>query len=146
VFDAEEIAELSAVCEPPALVASWSAEADESASWSVSALWKSACTCPEPPHPAPQYDELSWDCSASWLVSASLYAEDVAVLSAVCEPPALVASWSASAEEYASWSVLAYWLRSCACPEPPQPASQLSLLDWSWSASWLVSASFYADE
>ena len=68
------------------------------------------------------------------------------MLLAVCEPPALVASWSASAEESASWSVLACWLSNWAWPEPPHPAPQLSLLDWVWSASWFGSSVFDAEE
>ena len=74
------------------------------------AVWYRACACPEPPHPAPQLSLLDWVWSASWLVSASLYADESAVFVAVWSPPALVAFWSAVADESASWSVLASWL------------------------------------
>jgi len=59
---------------------------------------------------------------------------------------AFVASCLALAADSADWSVEAHWPRACACPEPPQPAPQLSLLDWDWSAPWVVSASLYAFE
>jgi len=38
----------------------------------------------------------------------------------------------AFAEESADCSVFAVWFDSCACPEPPQPAPQLLLLDCDW--------------
>jgi len=34
----------------------------------------------------------------------------------------------------------AYWVLSCAWPEPPHPAVQLELLDWDWSFDWDVDA------
>ena len=36
--------------------------------------------------------------------------------------------------------------RDWACPDPPQPARQLELLDCDWWADWLVEASFDAEE
>jgi hypothetical protein len=38
----------------------------------------------------------------------------------------------------------AYWVLSCAWPEPPQPAVQLPLDDWVWSLVWVVDASLDA--
>jgi hypothetical protein len=90
------------------LVASCSALAEESASWSVLAHCPAAWACPEPPQPAPQLSLLDWSWLASWLVSALLYADESALLVADCTEPALVAYWSASADESASWLVSAY--------------------------------------
>jgi hypothetical protein len=42
--------------------------------------------------------------------------------------------------------VEAVWSDACAWPEPPQPAAQLSLLDWVWDESWEVLASLLAEE
>ena len=82
---------------------------------------------------------------ASCVVSASFDASDVAELSrywsAELSPSsmyapvatgalALVPDCSAPASEDAYWSVEASWPSSCAWPEPPHPAKQLSLLDW----------------
>ncbi|HWI73880.1 MAG TPA: hypothetical protein VNT55_18105 [Baekduia sp.] len=91
-----------------------------------------------------------------------LDAEDVAALVLLCvaelfpavaEPPAtmtgtfaLTACWSAFAVESAVWLVEASWDDDCACPEPPQPATQLELLVWVWLAFWVVLAVLDADE
>ena len=54
--------------------------------------------------------------------------------------------WCASAFDDASWIVAAFWEASCACPEPPQPAARLELLDWLWLADCVVAAVFAADD
>ena len=140
----------------------WSAHAEESASWLVLAFWKSACAWPEPPQPTPQLSLLVCVWSASWLVSAEFEASELAELSRVwfaelsppeTSPPAietgtlaLTPFCLAPAFELASWSVVASCDRYWACPDPPQPARQLELLDCDWSADWSVVASFDAVE
>jgi hypothetical protein len=145
-FDASEEAVLYANWVSPALVAFCSASAEESASWLVSAHWPAAWAWPDPPQPAPQLLWLVWVWSVLWSVSAVLSAEELAPLTASCDPPTLSASCEASASEFASWSVVAHWPESWIWPEPPQPAPQLLLLSWDCSVLWSVLASFDADE
>jgi hypothetical protein len=128
------------------LVAYCEASASEFASWSVLAHWPAAWAWPEPPQPAPHSFELDWSWLGSWVVLAEFDADESALFSASWTAPALVALWSASADESASWLVSAHWPESWIWPEPPQPAPQLSLLLWVWSVLWSVSASFDASE
>jgi hypothetical protein len=89
--------------------------ASESAFCSVSESWLSSWHCSSPP---------SWDCDATWLVLASLLADESAELSAVCValPPRepLTASWLALASESAFCSVSESWLSVCVWLEPTQ--------------------------
>jgi hypothetical protein len=132
------------------------------ASCVVSALWSDDCAWPEPPQPTPQLELLVCDCGPFWVVSAELDASELAELLSVCVAELLPATTSppatmtgtfaltpfcvAVADESADWSVLAVWLLSCACPEPPQPAWQLLLLDWLWDELWSVDAVLDAEE
>jgi len=145
-----------------ALTPFWFASALDDASWIVAAFWETSCACPEPPHPAAQLELLDWCWPADWFVDAVFVADESAVLVLcwVAEleppdtlPPAIVTGtfaftpfWCASAFEDACWIVAAVWEASCACPEPPQPAAQLELLDWLWSADCVVAAVFAADD
>src|SRR5262249_41997364 len=130
----------------PAFVAFCSASAEELAAWSVLAHWPASWACPDPPQPVPQLSLLDCVWVGSWVVSALLDADESASLLAGWAAPALVAAWPASAVESAAWSVLAHWPAAWACPEPPQPAPQLSLLLWLWSVLWVVSAVLSADD
>jgi hypothetical protein len=81
-----------------------------------------------------------------WSVDASLDADESAVFELSWLPPVLTPVWVAFAAEPADCSVVADCSAACACPEPPHPTSQLSLLSWVWSTSWLVSAELDASD
>jgi hypothetical protein len=138
------------------------ASADDVASCDVLASCDSPWACPEPPHPYEQLLLADWVWFALWLVAASFDASElaellrdwVAELGPLVTSPVVIAIGTlaltpfclAFAVESALWSVDAYCDRSCAWPEPPQPATQLELLDWSCVALWSVLAVFDADD